>query len=384
MKLFLSIVHVYLLLLFTLIFASSSVAFAITAEQRLLFDAGIGYSDPLLKSGSCNNQVSLIGSENAEKIWNYLIGKGLTAEQTAGIVGNIQSESAGTFDPRIVEIAYSDPPHRSDEVPPSVNEKGQPGFGIIQWTSPGRKQGLADLATQRGVIAGDLGLQLDYLWQELNNEYYKINVLDPILASVSYEEVSDIFLEKFEVPADIEGTRPVRRASALALLTKFGSGVTITTSVARTSACVESGSIALDSNNCPTAPVPVSQTVKVGTSTYVHPCIADEVKRLFELAANQGLDLGGGGYRDQQAQIETRKLNCGDSQEDIYEKPANSCSPPTARPGTSKHERGTAVDFTCDGAIFSSRSHECYIFLDENTSLKNLDSEPWHWSINGG
>ena len=41
-----------------------------------------------------------------------------------------------------------------------------------------------------------------------------------------------------------------------------------------------------------------------------------------------------------------RRANCGSSNYAIYQMPASACSPPTARPGTSMHEQGLAIDFT--------------------------------------
>ena len=91
----------------------------------------------------------------------------------------------------------------------------------------------------------------------------------------------------------------------------------------------------------------------------------------------------GGGYRSSDAQIATRRANCGDSYYDIYEKPSSQCSPPTAIPGTSQHEKGLAIDFeNC-----STRTTTCYKWLAKNAAahgLKNLPSEPWHWSTTGG
>lgn len=67
----------------------------------------------------------------------------------------------------------------------------------------------------------------------------------------------------------------------------------------------------------------------------------------------------------------------------IYEMPSGSCSPPTARPGTSNHERGLAIDFDrC-----SSRGTACYQWLAAHAAefgLQNLPSESWHWSHDGG
>ncbi|MFP5257231.1 MAG: D-alanyl-D-alanine carboxypeptidase family protein [Acidimicrobiia bacterium] len=119
-----------------------------------------------------------------------------------------------------------------------------------------------------------------------------------------------------------------------------------------------------------------------GGSITVASSIAGSVKSMLDAAASDGLMLCGGGYRSSQGQIETRKANCGTSDYAIYEMPASQCSPPTARPGTSMHEQGLAIDFNnC-----SSRSTACYQWLSGNASsfgFHNLPSEPWHWSTNG-
>ncbi len=61
---------------------------------------------------------------------------------------------------------------------------------------------------------------------------------------------------------------------------------------------------------------------------------------------------------------------------------ASQCSPPTAKPGSSMHEVGLAIDFeNC-----SSRSSTCHVWLKNNAArfgFINLPSEPWHWLING-
>jgi hypothetical protein len=287
------------------------------------------YYDPTVQATTTCGGGSLVGNDNEEKVWYYLVNKGMTAIQAAGAMGNLKLE--GGFEPRQVEIAYSDPPHLSDTVPPNIGPAGQPGYGIVQWTSPGRKQGLIDFAASKGLPVNDLGLQLDYMWSELEGPY-KNAALNPLLSATDLAEAVSIWQDRYEVGA---GFQP-RFEFAQEMLVKYGSGVSI---VRNGSGCE------LDSSGCPTAPISLSETVTVAGSIRVHPCIAEEVERIIALAQEQGLDMSGGGYRDSAGQIETRRNNCGTSEYDIYEKPANQCSPPTARPGASRHERGTAVDF---------------------------------------
>ena len=129
------------------------------------------------------------------------------------------------------------------------------------------------------------------------------------------------------------------------------------------------------------------QVVTVGGIT-VNVEIGGQVQSLLQAAAADGITLGGGGYRSSQRQIELRISNCGgNSNYAIYEKPSSQCRPPTARPGQSMHERGLAIDFTCNGGgSVSSRSSPCYRWLAANAErygLYNLPSEPWHWSTTG-
>ncbi len=117
----------------------------------------------------------------------------------------------------------------------------------------------------------------------------------------------------------------------------------------------------------------------------VHQSIAGNLQRLLSAASAAGINFGGGGYRDPSGQIAVRRNNCGSSNYAIYEMPASSCSPPTARPGTSMHERGMAIDFTQGGSTLT-RGSSGFAWLRANAAsfgFFNLPSEPWHWSTNG-
>ncbi len=117
----------------------------------------------------------------------------------------------------------------------------------------------------------------------------------------------------------------------------------------------------------------------------VHQSIAGNLQALLNAASAAGIHLSGGGYRDPAGQIAVRRNNCGSSHYAIYEAPASSCSPPTARPGSSMHERGLAIDFTQGGSTLS-RGSSGFAWLKANAGsfgFRNLPSEPWHWSTNG-
>ncbi|HEU5083587.1 MAG TPA: D-alanyl-D-alanine carboxypeptidase family protein [Acidimicrobiales bacterium] len=118
----------------------------------------------------------------------------------------------------------------------------------------------------------------------------------------------------------------------------------------------------------------------------IHESIADNLAGLLSAAEADGISLSGWGYRDPQRQIELRRQNCGTSDYAVYQMSPSQCSPPTARPGQSNHERGLAVDFTYGGRTIQSRSSPAFQWLAANAArygFYNLPSEPWHWSVNG-
>lgn len=128
-----------------------------------------------------------------------------------------------------------------------------------------------------------------------------------------------------------------------------------------------------------------SDIVKV-QGIWVHKDIALQVEGLFLAAAQAGINLSGGGYRSSESQIRLRRAHCGTSQYAIYEAPSYKCRPPTARPGSSMHERGKAIDITYNGRVITSRSSEAFKWLKAHAAeygMYNLPSEPWHWSTNG-
>ncbi len=111
---------------------------------------------------------------------------------------------------------------------------------------------------------------------------------------------------------------------------------------------------------------------------------ANNFNNMLNAAKAAGVELGGGGgFRTMDQQVSTRIANhC----PDIYNSPAKSCSPQTARPGYSNHQMGFANDFLCGKTIISSRSSPCFKWMAANAAgfgYINLPAEPWHWSRDG-
>jgi len=133
--------------------------------------------------------------------------------------------------------------------------------------------------------------------------------------------------------------------------------------------------------------VPPSNSVGLTTvgGITVASSIAGQLQSLLNAASADGLQLGGSGYRDPSEQVALRQAHCGSSNYAIYQMSPSECSPPTARPGTSMHEQGLAIDFTEGGSVLS-RSSAGFGWLSGNAArfgFFNLPSEPWHWSTNG-
>ena len=116
--------------------------------------------------------------------------------------------------------------------------------------------------------------------------------------------------------------------------------------------------------------------------------IAPQFEALMAAAEADGLQLAGSGYRNTARQIEIRREVCGPTDYDIYLKPSWECSPPVARPGTSMHEKGLAIDFTDGEDLVRREDHPVHQWLANYAKthpfLRNLKGEPWHWSTTGG
>lgn len=145
--------------------------------------------------------------DNTEKtIWDFLIGKGLSAYATAGVMGNLYVESDlrsnNLQDSAEKRLELTDAEYTesvdSGDYDNFANDKA--GYGLAQWTWWSRKQNLLSLAKATGRSIGDLTLQLDYLWKELQEDYP--SVLATLTIAKTVQEASNAFLLQFEAPAD--------------------------------------------------------------------------------------------------------------------------------------------------------------------------------------
>lgn len=148
--------------------------------------------------------MALIGSTNAEKIWNYLVRNGVSKYGAAGLMGNLDCESA--LNPKNLEDAYeSKLGFTNDSYVAAVDSgtyqnfvRDSAGFGLAQWTWWTRKQALLNFAKASGRSIGDLEMQLDFLVDELKRSFPAVwNVL---VNATSVYAASNAVLLNFEQP----------------------------------------------------------------------------------------------------------------------------------------------------------------------------------------
>lgn len=151
------------------ILLAAPVVHSLTPEQRRNYAyQGVAFIDDPCYVGT-DGPINLAGRDNIEKAFNYFLGRGLTAEQSAGIVGNLIQES---------------------NVNPSSDNPAAAGGGggIAQWEG-GRwsgPNGLLAFAQEQGKPWDDLGLQLDFIWKEMPGQYAgDVDALKEILPGAS-------------------------------------------------------------------------------------------------------------------------------------------------------------------------------------------------------
>lgn len=138
-------------------------------------------------------------------IWDFLKSKGLNDFAVAGIMGNLYAESG--LIPNNLQDLYNASLGMSDEQYTAAVDSGaytnfvydQAGYGLAQWTYWSRKRNLLDYAKKTGKSIGDLEMQLEYLWDELQDFS---NVLIELRNAQSIRAASNVILNEFEIPYD--------------------------------------------------------------------------------------------------------------------------------------------------------------------------------------
>lgn len=176
--------------------------------------------------------MALVGSTNAQKIWNFCISKGLTPYGAAGLLGNIDAESA--LIPTNLQDSCQSRVGCNDETYTFLVDSGvytktqfiydQSGYGLCQWTYWTRKKALYEYAKQTCRSIGDLEMQLEFLFIELQRSYPK--VFDALMTATTVKDASDIVLMEFECPYNAESQKIRRTGFSQKYYTKFATNST--------------------------------------------------------------------------------------------------------------------------------------------------------------
>jgi hypothetical protein len=146
----------------TYIVIASTLASPVSALNEFYSGNDILFYDKNAQANSLctpGGDTSLSGSSGEEKTWNFLRSKGLTAEQTAGIAGNLKIESGFI-------------PDNQEDSQPFPNG----GWGIAQWTGSRRTDLVKEVLTAKLPYTNEstpanqvdklLLFELNYLWSE--------------------------------------------------------------------------------------------------------------------------------------------------------------------------------------------------------------------------
>jgi predicted small secreted protein len=127
------------------------------------------------------SSAAAVSGSNNRIAFDYFTGKGLTAVQAAGIVGNLDQESG--MNPDIWQYG------------------GGPGRGIAQWSAGGRwdsvyHDNVVWYAEAHGASRYSLELQLEFIWYEL--ETFHSDGLASLRAAHTISEATTVFQDDYE------------------------------------------------------------------------------------------------------------------------------------------------------------------------------------------
>ena len=154
-------------------------------------------------------------TDTEKTIWDFLYGKLGNAYGAAGLMGNLYAESA--LKPGNLQNTYEKSLGLTDAQYTAAVDNGSytnfvkdsAGYGLAQWTYWSRKQALLQFAQAAGKSIGDLQMQLDFLWSEIQG--YK-TVLNTLKTATSVKAASDSVLTGYERPADQGDAVKAKRA----------------------------------------------------------------------------------------------------------------------------------------------------------------------------
>lgn len=192
-------------------------AFAVLTNAQKCADENPGYSVFDANGVAIYPKAAASTDNSTDKtIWDFFTGKGLNAYAVAGIMGNLYAESA--LRPTNLQNSYEKKlGHTDDSYTKAVDNgtytnfvKDSAGYGLAQWTYWSRKQALLEYAQKAKKSIGDLAMQLEFMWTELQGY---TSVMKTLKTATSIQAASDAILTGYERPADQGSSVKAKRAS---------------------------------------------------------------------------------------------------------------------------------------------------------------------------
>ena len=176
---------------------------------------------------------------NSKIIWDFLKKEGFSDFGVAGLMGNLDAESA--LRPNNLQDTYSRSLGLSDvEYTTKVDNgtytnfvRDSAGYGLAQWTYWSRKENLLNYAKSKKKSIGDLEMQLEFLVKELKTSY-KNSVYNILVNATTVQQASDVVLMNFERPANAAAQKSKRAAMGQVYYDKYAKGVENTTMATNT------------------------------------------------------------------------------------------------------------------------------------------------------
>lgn len=170
------------------------------------------------------------GGDNQETAYNFFVSKGLTPEQSSGIVGNLMQESTAHLLPDFKQGGVA-----SDDGQ-IVKQGDGPGHGIAQWTDDGpggddRFEFLKKFAALQGGDHLDITIQLQFIWYEMTGEPPSegiekdsggVKAYSAVRSASTIEDAVRAFCEKYERAGKPD--YPSRIKYANEVFQKYGGG----------------------------------------------------------------------------------------------------------------------------------------------------------------
>lgn len=144
---------------------------------------------------------------NEKAIWDFLVEKTGNPFGAAALMGNLYVESM--LKSEFLQGSYSRKLGMSSQAYTIAVDSGDysqemfshdsAGYGIAQWTYWSRKEKLYLFAKEHGKSIGDISMQLDFMWSEIQS--YKAVVL-ALKTGRSIKEISDVVCKRYLKPAN--------------------------------------------------------------------------------------------------------------------------------------------------------------------------------------